>query len=556
MKERITRVLKIFDIYSQKYTMKIDGQQRFKTLSGGIISLVSIILLVLIFVKFGANFYLRINPNINTLISNFQNEFDSFQYSNIFNRVVISIQPNMTLDYEFKVNEKLFIDCNMKEIKTIKNYSYGKRYLCSDFQFKDTINIRKKQNTAGGSMNFLDNMLKLDDFTLFLTSIFPYKDDYESFFHEQVEIISDAKIRLGYTNMYNIYFNKYFLKDDKGWLYESYEEKLYYGLNSISFQGSYSSTQSSVSIKLVLLNETYFYYRTYEKLQDLLARIGGLMKVISFIAMNLNYLLTVYSIDMMFILSSFKFYESFELEEKQNRKLKGKVNETNHNQNNKEQRQNHRHESKQSKDSKMKIVNNSPIPVREQSSNLSKTQNEKLSRTDKQEKANKLWFPLYLKSYLNIITGKKVNFKEEVIDEDLFKFQTAAEICEYTRSINYLDEKLFELEFIKTKLFNENQILALSIAEKPYLTRNNNYCSETIMKVYRNFLKTRREKEEEVVNYFSDKLRASQFDTSELSKTDLDIINLMSKEVKERISRKYDDFNLNEKDENSSIIID
>lgn len=550
MKDKITRLLKIFDIYSQKYTMKINGQQRFKTLSGGIISLISIILLVLIFIKFGANFYLRINPNINTLISNFQNEFDSFQYSNKFNRVVISIQPNMTLDYDFKVNEEPFIDCNMKEIKNIKDYSYGKRYLCSDFQFKDTVYIRKKQNTAGGSMNFLDNMLKLDDFTLFLTSIFPYKDDYENFFHEKTEIISDAKIRLGYSNIYTIYFNKYFLKDDKGWLLESYEEKLYFGLNSISFQGSYSSAQSMVTIKLVLLNETYFYYRTYEKLQDLLARIGGLMKVISFIAMNLNYLLTVYSIDMMFILSSFKFYESFELEEKENRKLKGKLNEFNRNHNN------NRHESKQSKDSKRKIVNNSPVPVREQSSNLSKTENEKLTRTDFQEKANKFWFPLYLKSYLNIITGKKVNFKEEVIDEDLFKFQTAAEICEYTRSINYLDEKLFELEFIKTKLFNENQILALSIAEKPYLTRNNNYCSETIMKVYKNFLKTRLEKEEEVVNYFSDKLRASQFETSELSKTDLDIINLMSKEVKERISKKYDDFNLNDKDENSSIIID
>lgn len=131
-------------------------------------------------------------------------------------------------------------------------------------------------------------------------------------------------------------------------------------------------------------------------------------------------------------------------------------------------------------------------------------------------------------------SGNTKKFDEE---EELFKrFQTASEICDFLRSVNYLQDRMLEFELLKGLLLNENQILALSLAEKPYLNKNNKEHAKQLIKQYSFYLADDNEKEQLVVDYFVDLFMSKRY--NELLETDYKLFNSLKKNLRREIFEK------------------
>lgn len=120
------------------------------------------------------------------------------------------------------------------------------------------------------------------------------------------------------------------------------------------------------------------------------------------------------------------------------------------------------------------------------------------------------------------------------IDKELFnRFQAASDICDYLRSVNYIQDRLLEFEIIKTLLFNENQILALTLMEKPFLNKNNMSQAQQLMRVYSFYLSDEQEREEVVIDYFVGLFM--KFTLSQVHETDHRLFNALKHNIRKEV---------------------
>lgn len=61
---QLSNLVKVFDIYGSNFNLRINNQSKFKSVTGGLLSLITMGVLVFCIVTFGRQFYLRLNPFI------------------------------------------------------------------------------------------------------------------------------------------------------------------------------------------------------------------------------------------------------------------------------------------------------------------------------------------------------------------------------------------------------------------------------------------------------------------------------------------------------------
>ena len=60
----MNKFFKLFDIYGEDFNLRINGQSKFKSSIGGILSMITLGVLIWTVISFGSDFYLRENPKI------------------------------------------------------------------------------------------------------------------------------------------------------------------------------------------------------------------------------------------------------------------------------------------------------------------------------------------------------------------------------------------------------------------------------------------------------------------------------------------------------------
>jgi hypothetical protein len=338
----IERIIRTFDIYGSPFTLRINGQNKFKSKTGGFFSLLTLGVLLMTIVYFGKNFYQRQNPKLSIeegLYSNseipildgsdYEDRYFVITYEQRLDSVIKPFTTKPVLDDKrIQIGfEQVFIPNCSKDFllnkSIIKNeedflYSYYsfKCLKLNDFKIGamsyDTsplvINMQKcseieqsyllKYNMTNCQSNYNDTIDYMP-LTVWYDKI-GFSPNSKSPFREKTvpttHIISKDKINYVYFPI-----SLYYLNDDLGWIFNSTEISFTFNFMNYNFvqYPSVGPDASYPQLNLVIyVSDDYkVFTRTYEKIQDLLAVIGGFMKIVFALLNILNLLIRAYLMD-------------------------------------------------------------------------------------------------------------------------------------------------------------------------------------------------------------------------------------------------------------------
>ena len=526
------------DIYSTDFHLRINGQTKFKTFSGGFLSMFTLALLTFSILEFGKNFYLRKNPAIQSETSKFK------QHPELINDVTMnSMIKESDSILEMKVSSKLYkngliFQINLENdivphrLLRICDFDSDFTTFCLKLSELDLINYDKLGNKVlkPFSINLvscknveIDEMFGVQCFPSFmedrlvssyiylsLTTVNLDRNLYgKPFFMDSINFTylltstSPVSLSIKYS-IFNIY-------DDKGWI--SSNPEIYNPLDfSTVISGETPLTTNALKFLLKIdPNESLVWvFRTYEKIQGLLARIGGFIKVIVLIFSTINNMIKSFSYDLFFIASTFKL--TYHDDNKPNTIIDPFSYESRSITN-----RNNRRDKPQKKE---KPPSNDP---------------KDLVKNITRENIKGDFFWTYILSQIRILFGKTIKETDKAKNLKLYKVQSALEITQKKRGIDYILKKLNEFEIIQQMILNQSQILALSCIEKPEVGMGNIsvYGSDTQIKYDSLLLMNEKERDEELVNYFVSRTACNEMDT-----TDYYLLNSMKDNIKDEVLRK------------------
>lgn len=140
-------------------------------------------------------------------------------------------------------------------------------------------------------------------------------------------------------------------------------------------------------------------------------------------------------------------------------------------------------------------------------------------------------------------------------NEMYYRFLIASEISDHIQSVEYIQNKLKDLEVIKALLFNDEQILAMSIVEKPCINENNVELPKRLMNSYISSLFDSETKENIVIGYYTSLFSLNKY--SDISDNDFTIFNGLKKSIRKKVKenveriRKSANKKINHKNSNS-----
>ena len=323
---------KHIDIFGTKFHFLTYKKYKFKTLIGGIITLITYILAFIIIFFLEEDFFFRKNPS-----------YTFSQYGASYEKINLS-KEKVLIAFRLEDKNGLKIDENNIIYPMIYYYSsiadsngkyhnnYKEEYIpyrkCKKSDFYDNEDLISKYgdlycidwgNTTFGG-NWDNDFLYYFEIRLFYckngesfsfnnskcTSI----EKLKKFFENQSVYISiyynffnfrftnfkkpfDTKIKIYYCILdYKLrqidtsHLRQYILNDDKGWLFSDYNNISFWGIDNIKTKYQYYSEEeinkekvSSLiySFSIYMLLEKTYYTRQYKKIQDILAMISGVL---------------------------------------------------------------------------------------------------------------------------------------------------------------------------------------------------------------------------------------------------------------------------------------
>lgn len=551
----LLNIIRTCDIYSTKYTMRINSQSNFKTKSGGVLSIFTVAFLVFCFYFFGLDFYNRENPLVfdeiklrkepillNSTNINNTKPFAILRKTSMFNKykfVYIQGQANneklfqnnkiylpmcdndvisnLTVNLEFSGSEFQCIDLSLVYMAT-DSWSFSQLRLehCDMISEKD----RKEYGYDCDGPDIRDE-ISIMNFQILMPKIYFDALDYNNALQEEYLYVQISLGRSVFT-FYDLEIISSELEDDKGWIIKDIERSLKIGLKeNLALQTNTipnPTKKFNFVLNFVLIKEYLKYTRIYSKIQNLFALVGGFMKIIVVISEFINLLSKIYFIDMFFIRNSFQMNENTIYED------------DNLSENRKE-------------NNNFAVVDNNNI------SNINNLDHTNMSKLDKSEK--ELFRPQndksqrieggfwnYIKANINIVLGKRIKKSDSYKSEVDYKLQTAIEITDKMREVEYTLQKLHELELVKMMILNSDQITAMGLVEKPILGKNKESYIEKIMKNYESLIEDDKAKEDAVVHYFFELLIDS--DNNKLSDKDNILLTSLRESTRKKI---YDEYN-------------
>ncbi len=334
----IKNILTKIDFFGATFGFTINKREKYKTALGGIFSIMNLTIIGIFTIFFGQDFYYRINPMVylNTIVPDkydpplvLKPENFTFAWRIESNKLALNFSNTLypvMRRFRYKRDEKDVLDlvddiplemtkCNAEntKLKEFKDNFKLDDWYCFDW----TKNV-KDGFTFGGFwdgdyVNGFQTLLylcenggvynasnpkctKLEDYREFSNL---YKGLQISIMYPQYFFAADDvkdPLRITYKNYYyyfnlktfkidRLFFNKVTLNDDRGWILEDTKSSSMLSLNRIQsdqnlneiFDGSSSQLYE---FNLYMEKSSQMIRRSYMKIQDVSAKVGGIIKFI------------------------------------------------------------------------------------------------------------------------------------------------------------------------------------------------------------------------------------------------------------------------------------
>jgi hypothetical protein len=459
---KLSKFIKIFDIYSNYFQLRINDQKKFKTFAGGLLSLFTIIILVICILNFGADFFNRKSPKVVIEEGLYLNDLPELNGTEYVNRTIILEVEKFFIDYN-----KMFIRNNMTnffpDVCPIEvtdsldvdreNYSYFcinlNEYVLGNIMInfiscsalpppilKDFERRNIKCNT--------DNTTSMKSVRMgILVPELGFKPDEKYPFIQKISyhmLVFNSFFR----TVLNFPINLYYLDDDIGWLTKNVISILDIDMSTREYEYIAAEELPNfpiVKISLTINSKFKKYSRTYVKFQEFLAIIGGFMKlVISLLNIILMFAKT-YLIDLHIMYSQFSDKLSVEKSPSCDKTLN--------------------HSNQSNKNINKELVNNF-VELK-----IAGTRTDQASK-EFNSPSNVTLFKYTKAAVFNMLNCKGSKKGDGEIDRLRNKLKAVDKLQDY----DMLLKKVNELEVIKKILFTETQILCFEFLEKPCCISN------------------------------------------------------------------------------------
>jgi hypothetical protein len=337
---KLRNLIRIFDIYGNYFQLRINNQTKFKTCSGGLLSIITFALLLFCLLSFGNDFFNRKNPKISI-------EEGLFQDSEIplLNGTEYPIKPMMMTIHKsvsnvakprigVKINNTFILkyldECKPAYMDTyFPEYNYT-RLSASVSSYCWDLNDFNPTNDGYTSLSVVEcSTIDKDTLASFSSNGVSCKANITApiaianivlytkqlGFNPQLEkpfINKTIKYNFGFINTYvttvNMFWNLQYLVDDIGWLIDSTND-----VTDLAPQQEVMQVQPIPARNVPAFIMTFYlndkfrrYNRTYAKLQDLLASLGGFMKLILTLLNLISMIIRNFLIDLYIINEKFE----------------------------------------------------------------------------------------------------------------------------------------------------------------------------------------------------------------------------------------------------------
>jgi len=335
---KIERGIKLFDIYGSYFNLRINNQAKFKSILGGVLSIMTMGVFLFCILSFGEDFYLRKNPKVSIkegfyddgkipVLNGTEYEEKSILFAiskyadNIIEPVIFYSINNTILEMQkcppYKLVQNNIIESEEEIQKSqltyyclnLNDFKIGPNSI-SFSAVNSALAIQLMEcSEASGALNkprncnedfannpdrsipFLNVNILYEKIGFNPDNLYPFQKKLSSF----AFILESQK----FTKI-EIPLVTYRLEDDRGLISPNVRNATLLNVNPfdivqvVNFRPNYPRTV----IKFFISDDHKTYYRSYQKLQDLLAAIGGFMKLI-FTALNIfNFIIRSYLIDM------------------------------------------------------------------------------------------------------------------------------------------------------------------------------------------------------------------------------------------------------------------
>lgn len=344
------RLFKKIDFLGQEFNFEKDNSIHYKTVQGAFLSLLTLISILVIAFLFGQEVYKRENPNIassrefilqsrvylkdypvlfsfhnpdTTDLSNVTNVFDfaigTYTVSSSYDSETNSSKLTTSVDYSLKLtlckdklnefnkyrNEVNYFINNSKMTLYCFNFNdetYFQNEMGSDDSVFIRLIIKGCDDTQRSDCNSSRlNSLLMNQIQMGITMIDHYVDstDYSNPVKQYTNRIV-LYISKGLFKITNIFVTKNTFISDNGWLLEKKEVNDYYYINGYLKEASLSNNDNLLGIILESPRLRYKDFRSYLKIQELFARVGGianamfiLMTILSYHYLRFKYLMFI-----------------------------------------------------------------------------------------------------------------------------------------------------------------------------------------------------------------------------------------------------------------------
>jgi hypothetical protein len=336
------KLIKLIDIYGTDFTLRINGDSKYKSVLGGLLTIITLICFTFAVVVFGQDFYLRKTPNISIEDGIFDKNATPILNGTEYRENIIIFKVQ-------KVSEKIIRPAIVSVDNTDNRNEIKLDFLenCDDNFIKREQIINENNQKVKESYIFY--CLKLNDYEIsyrsYLMEEKPLiidwiscddltekelkkvkKNTCDKSFNSTIEGIAVAVYykRIGFdgnnpqplswrylidlkyftidktTNMkYNL--ELYELQDDVGWITQNMKKSYDISLKfSKSEEFNYQTPNKkfpAFTYSFSISDENKVFKRSYLKFQDFLAKLGGFMKLVIYVMSNSQWIVKLYLID-------------------------------------------------------------------------------------------------------------------------------------------------------------------------------------------------------------------------------------------------------------------
>lgn len=326
-------LLKTFDLYGSQFNFSSFGTSTFNTRVGGFFSILLALSTVAISVIFAQDMLNRTNPYIiSRIISSNDTEYMTInkELFPIAFRFENGVTAQAIENKAFKIEATYFnndiktnvdvVNCEKMKVKNISlldEISNSTGWKC--------LNLTSETNSIGGIDRYLYiNFRILKNSTDLLSKesasarvalpihIFFPEDTIEPFHQKHQSYYRNVGKNL--RKFVDYYFTKPKLKDDQGIIFETESNFEILTLDIFNFDSIFNDGTSEDGDKLTIGTFSFYYktehlqyIRKFDKIQDVIANIGGFMQIIYFCLWVFLYPYTEYKMNSKFINSYFSF---------------------------------------------------------------------------------------------------------------------------------------------------------------------------------------------------------------------------------------------------------